>query len=50
MVETRTLWHRYWSNAVEISSPDILDIGDTVREAKVFLCLGIVEKDGGLII
>lgn len=41
------MWHRYWSNAVEIPSETTDLIGKAVAEAKVYVCLGIIEREGG---
>ncbi len=43
--EGRDLWQRYWDNAVEIPSPATDKLGDTVREAGIYLAMGIIERD-----
>ena len=43
--EGRSLWQRYWDNAVEIPSPATETIGAAVREAGVYMAIGIIERD-----
>ena len=43
--EGRDLWQRYWENAVEIPSPATDRLGAAVREAGVYLAMGIIERD-----
>ncbi len=42
----RTLWKRYWDNAIEVSGPEIGKLGNAAAEAGVFLAIGVVERDG----
>jgi nitrilase len=43
--EGRDLWQRYWDNSVQIPSPATDKLGDAVREAGVYLAMGIIERD-----
>ena len=43
--EGRDLWQRYWENTVEIPSSAIDRLGAAVREAGVYLAMGIIERD-----
>jgi nitrilase len=41
----RSLWQRYWANAVEVPSDATDALGAAAREAGVFLAIGVVERD-----
>ena len=41
----RRTWQRYWENAVDVPGPDVEIIGETVREAGVYLAIGVIERD-----
>lgn len=43
--EGRELWQRYWDNAVEIPSPATETLGAAVREAGVYMTIGVIERD-----
>ncbi len=43
--EGRSLWQRYWDNAVDIPSPATETMSDAVREAGVYVAFGIIERD-----
>jgi len=43
--EGRDLWQRYWDNAVEIPSPATDALSAAVREAGVYMAIGIIERD-----
>jgi len=43
--EGRDLWQRYWDNAVEIPSPATDALGAALREAGVYMAIGIIERD-----
>ena len=43
--EGRSLWQRYWENAVEIPCPATDSLGTAVREAGIYLAIGIIERD-----
>jgi nitrilase len=43
--EGRELWQRYWENAVDIPSPATETLGEAVREARIYLALGVIERD-----
>lgn len=44
-MEGRCLWQRYWDNAVEIPGPATETLGAAVREAEVYMVIGVIEKD-----
>jgi nitrilase len=41
----RRTWQRYWENAIDVPGPDIESIGEDVREAGVYLAIGVIERD-----
>ena len=41
----RLTWQRYWENAVDVPGPDVEIIGEAVREAGVYLAIGVIERD-----
>lgn len=41
----RRIWQRYWENAVEVPSSATEILGEAVREAGVYLAIGIIERD-----
>jgi len=41
----RRTWQRYWENAVDVPGPDVEIIGEAVREAGVYLAIGVIERD-----
>jgi len=43
--EGRQLWQTYWDNAVEIPSPATEALSSAVREAGVYLAIGIIERE-----
>ena len=43
--EGRYLWQTYWDNAVEIPSPATDALGSAVREAGVYMAIGVIERD-----
>ena len=43
--EGRRTWQRYWENAVDVPGPAVETIGESVREAGVYLAIGVIEKD-----
>lgn len=43
--EGRDLWQRYWENSVEIPSPATDTLGAAVREAGVYMAVGVIERD-----
>ncbi len=45
-VEGRSLWKRYWDNAIEISSREVATLGKAAKEADVYLAIGVIERDG----
>ena len=44
--EGRQLWQTYWTQSVEIPSPTTHALGAVVKEAGVYLAMGIIERDG----
>jgi nitrilase len=43
--EGRRTWQRYWENAVDVPGPAVETIGEAVREAGVYLAIGVIERD-----
>jgi nitrilase len=43
--EGRRTWQRYWENAVDVPGPSVKIIGKAVREADVYLAIGVIERD-----
>ncbi len=43
--EGREFWQRYWDNSVEIPGPATETLGAAVREAGVFMAVGVIERD-----
>ncbi len=41
----RDLWHRYWSNSVDIPSPTTDKLAKAAKAAKAYLAIGIIERD-----
>ena len=41
----RQLWLRYWENAVEVPGPATEILAAAARKAKVYLAIGIIERD-----
>lgn len=45
-IEGRALWKRYWENAIEIPGPEVEILGKAVKDAGVYLAIGVIERDG----
>ncbi|MGH7381282.1 MAG: carbon-nitrogen hydrolase family protein [Candidatus Methylomirabilales bacterium] len=43
--EGRRTWQVYWENAVEVPSAVTKELGSAVREAGVYLAMGVIERD-----
>ncbi len=43
--EGRSLWQRYWENSVAIPGRATEALGETAREAGVYVAIGVVERD-----
>ena len=43
--EGRQIWQRYWDNSVTIPSPATETLGEAVREAGIYMAIGVIEKD-----
>jgi nitrilase len=43
--EGRSLWKRYWDNAVEVPGKATEALGAAAREAGVYLAIGVIERD-----
>lgn len=41
----RDLWARYWAASVDVPGPDVDRLGEIAREHRVYLVLGVVERD-----
>ena len=44
--EGRTLWKRYWDNAIELPSHEVEVLGKAAKKAGVYLAIGVIERDG----
>jgi nitrilase len=42
----RALWKRYWENSFDISGSEVKILGKAVKEAGVYLGIGVIERDG----
>ena len=42
----RSLWEKYWNNAIEIPGQEIETLGKAAKEAGVYLAIGVIERDG----
>jgi nitrilase len=40
-------FRRYWESSVDVPGPAVDTLAKTARESKVFLVVGVVERDGG---
>jgi len=43
--EGRKIWQSYWENTVEVPGPTTEKLGDAARRAKVYLAMGVIERD-----
>jgi nitrilase len=43
--EGRSLWLRYWDNAIEIPGREVEALGEATREARVYAAIGVIERD-----
>jgi nitrilase len=41
----RRVWERYWSSAINVPGPEVDRMGDAARDAGVYLCVGVIERD-----
>lgn len=44
--EGRALWKRYWENSIDLLGPEVKILGKAAKEANVYLCIGVIERDG----
>jgi nitrilase len=42
----RSLWKRYWENAVEVPGPVVETLGKAAKETGAYLAIGVIERDG----
>lgn len=42
----RLTWQAYWANSVDIPSPATEALGAAARQARVYLVIGVIERDG----
>jgi nitrilase len=40
-------FRRYWESSVDVPGPVVTALGETAREHRVFLVIGVVEREGG---
>jgi nitrilase len=43
--EGRSLWKKYWDNAIEVPGPGTEALGAAAREAGTYLAIGVIERD-----
>ena len=43
----RDLWSLYFQNSVQVPGPTTQALGHAVREAGIFLAIGVIEREGG---
>jgi nitrilase len=43
--EGRKIWQRYWENSVDLSGPAIDILCEAIKESKVYLAIGVIERD-----
>lgn len=41
----RRVWERYWATSIEVPGPELDRLREAAREAGVYLCVGVVERD-----
>jgi nitrilase len=41
----RDTWLRYWDNAVDVPGPNTQALGESARQAGVYLAIGVIERD-----
>ncbi|HSG07603.1 MAG TPA: carbon-nitrogen hydrolase family protein [Longimicrobiales bacterium] len=41
----RRTWERYWAGAVDVPGPETARLAEAAREAGVYLCVGVIERD-----
>lgn len=46
-VQGRTEFKRYFDAAVQVDGPEIQRLAKAAKEHKLYVCLGIIERDGG---
>jgi nitrilase len=44
--EGRLTWQAYWAGAVEVPGPVTERLGEAARQARAYLAIGVVERDG----
>jgi nitrilase len=45
--EGRCTWQRYWANSVDVPGPVTDTLGQAAREHRVYLAIGVIERQGG---
>ena len=43
--EGRSLWKKYWNNAIEVPGPDTEALGAAAQNAGAYLAVGVIERD-----
>jgi len=41
----RLLWQRYWENSIDVPGPETRKLGEAAKKAKIFLAIGVIERD-----
>jgi nitrilase len=45
--EGRELFRRYWASSVDVPGPVVDTLAETAREHRVYLVVGVIEREGG---
>ena len=43
--KSREHWLDYWKNSIEYDSEEVLKIGEAVRKARMYVALGVTERE-----
>ncbi|RYF75099.1 MAG: hypothetical protein EOO39_07470 [Cytophagaceae bacterium] len=41
----RAMWLDYWTNSVEVGSPEMQQISEAIKKAGLFVALGVTERE-----
>ncbi len=45
--EGREMFHKYWASSVDVPGPEVDLLAETAQNHKVYLVIGVIERDGG---
>src|SRR5579872_875764 len=40
-------YQRYWESSVDVPGPAVNDLGRAARQNRIYLVIGVIERDGG---